>query len=303
MPTGATPGLKAVRTGVIVNATLAAIKLAAGIIGNTYALVADATESAADIFASLIVWGGLTIGAQPADEDHPFGHGKAEALAAAVVSIMLLGAALGIAYEAVRGIRTPHDWPAVWTLAVLVGVVIVKWVLSRRVASVSVAINSTAVAADAAHHLSDAITSAAAFIGIAVAVVARRVGADPGWATADDWAALAAAGVIGFNGASMLRAALHDLMDRMPGAAVVMPFRKVAESVPGVLAIEKLHVRRVGAGYRIIVHVQADPNMTLEHEHALGGRVKHELTRSNPHVQGVLVHMEPYAPARDTARS
>lgn len=294
MSAGIRSGIRAVRTGVIVNASLAAIKLAAGIIGNTYALVADATESAADIFASLIVWGGLTIGAQPADDDHPFGHGKAEALAASVVSIMLLGAAFGIAYEAVREIRTPHEFPAAWTLGVLVAVVSVKWVLSRRVKSIGVEINSTAVAADAAHHLSDAITSAAAFVGISVALIAHQTGAGPQWAAADDWAALAASLVIAFNGVSMLRAAMHDLMDRMPGAAVVMPFRNVAESVPGVLAIEKLHVRKSGTGYRIIVHVQADPDMPLEQAHALGGRVRYELTRSNPHVQGVLVHMEPF---------
>src|SRR3954462_13837371 len=185
MNDGTSPGVRVVRTGVLLNAALAATKLAAGIIGNTYALVADATESAADIFASLIVWGGLTIGAQPADEDHPFGHGKAEALAAAVVSIMLLGAAVGIAYEAIREIRTPHAWPAAWTLFILVGVVVVKWILSRRVANVGAQINSTAVAADAAHHFSDALTSAAAFIGISVAVAARHYGASRQWAATD----------------------------------------------------------------------------------------------------------------------
>lgn len=286
--------LAVIRTGVIVNASLAAIKLAAGIIGNTYALVADATESGADIFASLIVWGGLTIGSLPADEDHPFGHGKAEALAAAVVSIMLLGAAIGIAYEAVREIRTPHEWPAAWTLGILVSVMIVKWLLSRRVATVGAEANSTAVAADAAHHLSDAITSAAAFIGISTAVVARRVGAGQGWAAADDWAALVASLVIAFNGVSMIRAALHDLMDRMPGQEIVLPIRQLAESVPDVRAIEKLHVRRAGMGYRVIVHVQADPDMPLDRAHALGARVKRELCASNLHVQSVLVHMEPF---------
>jgi len=287
-------GLRMVRTGVLVNATLAAIKLAAGIVGNTYALVADAVESTADIFASLIVWSGITIGAQPADDDHPFGHGKAEALSAAVVSIMLLGAAVGIAYEAVREIRTPHESPATWTLVVLVLVMVTKWLLSRRVAMVGADTNSTAVTADAAHHLSDAITSAAAFVGISVAVIARYAGGGRGWASADDWAALFASFVIAYNGATMLGAALHDLMDRMPGADVVMPLRRVAESVPDVRAIEKLHVRRVGTGYRIIVHVQADPAMSLERAHALGGLVKHELRRSNPHVESVLVHMEPY---------
>lgn len=293
MASTAAPGTSAVRDGVLINALLAAIKLAAGIIGNTYALIADAVESGADILASLIVWGGLTIGAQPADDDHPFGHGKAEALAAATVSMMLLGAAVGIAYEAIKEIRTPHDWPAPWTLAIVVGVMVTKWFLSRRVARVGAEVNSTAVAADAAHHLSDAITSAAAFIGISIAVVARARGASQGWAAADDWAALFASFVIAFNGISMVRAALHDLMDRMPGEDVVIPMRRVAEAVPDVLAIEKLHVRRVGTGYRVIIHVQADPQMTLEHAHALGGRVKHEIRRSNPHVHDVLVHMEP----------
>src|ERR1700749_2574869 len=146
-------GIRIVRNGMLVNAVLAATKLAAGIIGHTYALVADATESAADIFASLIVWGGITIGAQPADDDHPFGHGKAEALAAAVVSIMLLGAAFGIALEAIREIRTPNEWPAGWTLAVLVLAMITKATLSRRVTAVGADTNSTAVAADAAHHM------------------------------------------------------------------------------------------------------------------------------------------------------
>lgn len=287
-------GIRAVRTGVLINATLAAIKLAAGIIGNTYALVADAIESGADIFASLIVWGGIVIGAQPADDDHPYGHGKAEALAAAVVSIMLLGAAAGIAYEAIREIRTPHDWPAPWTLSVLIVVLATKWSLSRRVSAVGAQTSSTAVEADAAHHLSDAITSAAAFIGISIAVVARRLGASQQWAAADDWAALLASFVIAFNGISMIRAAMHDLMDRMPGADIVSPLRRVAEGVPTVRAIEKLHVRRAGNGYRVTVHVQADPDMSLEDAHALGGLVKSELRRANPHVQSVLVHMEPY---------
>jgi cation diffusion facilitator family transporter len=162
------------------------------------------------------------------------------------------------------------------------------------VAAVGVAINSTAVAADAAHHLSDALTSAAAFIGITIALIARYNGAGHQWASADDWAALFASLVIAYNGVSMLRAASHDLMDRMPGADVVMPLRRVAEGVPGVLAIEKLHVRRAGTGYRVTIHVQADPQMTLEASHALGGAVKYQLLESNPHVQSVLVHMEPF---------
>ena len=135
MAKAGSPGIRAVQIGFVVNAALAAVKLAAGIIGNAYALVADAIESGADVFASIVVWSGLTIGGQPADDDHPFGHGKAEAMAAAVVSIMLIGAAFGIAFEAVREIRTPHRSPAPWTLGVLVAVIVIKWVLARRVRS------------------------------------------------------------------------------------------------------------------------------------------------------------------------
>src|SRR3954453_16975064 len=195
-------GIRSAQIGLLINAALAAAKLIAGLVGNTYALVADAIESGADVFASLIVWGGLAIGAQPADEDHPYGHGKAEALATAGVSFMLLGAAVGIGVEAVREIRTPHRAPAPWTLGVLVTVMIIKWLLSRRVAEVSAEIGSSAVKADAAHHLSDAITSAAAFVGISPPLAGSRVWGGTGWAAADDWAALIASGVIGFNGVS-----------------------------------------------------------------------------------------------------
>jgi cation diffusion facilitator family transporter len=290
-------GIRAAQTGMLINAGLAAIKLAAGIIGNTYALVADAVESGADVFASLLVWGGLAVAAQPADEDHPYGHGKAEALAASAVSLMLLGAAIGIAFEAIREIRTPHSVPAPWTLAVLVGVMIVKWVLSKRVHAVGDETGSTAVKADAQHHLSDAITSAAAFIGISLAVVGSRYFGAKGWESADDWAALVASLVIGFNGLSMLRAATHDLMDRMPGDDVVAPIRRAALAVSGVKAIEKVHVRKSGMTYRVTLHVQADGSLSLEEAHIISGCVKSAIRAASPHVESVLVHMEPYQEA------
>ncbi len=288
------PGIRAAQAGILINAALAGIKLVAGIVGNTYALVADAVESGADVFASLLVWGGLAVAAQPADDDHPYGHGKAEALAAAAVSLMLLGAAIAIAIEAAKEIRTPHLVPAPWTLVVLVAVVIVKWILSRRVHAVGASLDSTAVKADAAHHLSDAITSAAAFIGISLALIGSRVAGGSGWEAADDWAALLASGVIAFNGVSMMRAALHDLMDRMPPDNVVEPIRQAARAVPGVRAIEKLHVRKAGASYQVTLHAQTDGDMSLDAAHVLSGRVKSAIRHSAPHVSNVLVHMEPF---------
>jgi cation diffusion facilitator family transporter len=281
--------IKSAQLGLLVNAFLALVKLVAGIVGNTYALVADAVESTADVFASLVVWGGLRVATRDPDEDYPFGYGKAESVAAAVVSMMLVAAALGIAFEAVREIRTPHKTPAPWTLLVLIAVLFVKFVLFRRTLSVGEAAGSTAGKTDAWHHLSDAITSAAAFIGISIALWGG-----PGWEQADDWAALFAAAVIAYNGIVLIRAPLHDLMDRMPGREVITAVRSAAEEVPTVKAVEKLSARKAGLVYYVDIHVQADPSMSLHDAHELSGAVKSAIRRRIPAVAGVLVHMEPF---------
>jgi cation diffusion facilitator family transporter len=273
----------------LVNALLALIKLFAGIVGNTYALVADAVESTADIFASLVVWGGLRVATRDPDEEYPFGYGKAESVAAAVVAMMLVAAAIGIGFEAVREIRTPHKTPAPWTLLVLVAVLFVKFVLFRRTLSIGEEAGSTAGKADAWHHLSDAITSAAAFVGISIALWGG-----PGWEQADDWAALFAATVICYNGFVLFRPALHDLMDKMPGSEIISGVRTAAESVPTVRAIEKLTARKAGLVYYVDIHVQADPSMSLHDAHELSGAVKSAIRSSVPRIAGVLVHMEPF---------
>lgn len=285
-------GKRAARLGILANAALAAFKLVAGIAGHSYALVADAIESSADVASSTIVLGGLQVAGREPDDTYPFGYGKAETLAGAVVALMLLGASAAIAIEAVREIRTPHHAPAWWTLVVLVVVMAVKAALSRWVGSVATEIGSSAVKGDAWHHLSDALTSAAAFVGISVALIGGA-----GWEAADDWAALTAALVIAVNGVLLLGPAVADLMDRSAGRDVLEGIRRCASAVDGVQAIEKLAVRRVGLGYRVVVHVQADPAMSLREAHGLGGAVSRAIHQHVAHVQAVIVHMEPYETA------
>ena len=282
-------GIQSAQTGLLVNTVLAITKLVTGILGNAYVLIADAIESSADIFSSLIVWRGLSIASRQADEDYPFGYGKAEPLAAAVVSLMLFGAAAGIVVEAVREIRTPHHAPAPFTLGVLVAVILIKELLFRRVSRVGVEVDSTAVKADAWHHRSDAITSAAAFIGISIALAGG-----PGWESADDWAALAAALVIVINAARLLRPAIHDLMDRSPDSVLLERIAAAAAATDDVRHIEKLKVRKAGLGYYVDLHVQAEPAMSLHDAHILSGKVKTAIRGAVPEVAGVLIHMEPY---------
>lgn len=289
MPPASGRGVRSAQLGLLVNTMLAITKFVAGILGNAYALVADAVESAADIFSSLIVWGGLRIASRQADEDYPFGYGKAEPLTAAVVALLLIGAGVGIAVEAVREIRTPHHTPAPFTLAVLVGVILVKEILFRRVIRVGQEVGSTAVKADAWHHRSDAITSAAAFVGISVALVGG-----PGWEAADDWAALAASGVIVVNAVLLLRPAIQDLMDKSPSGQLLDRIGAAALATSDVRSIEKLMVRKVGLTYFVDLHVQADPAMSLHDAHVLSGRVKTAIRGAVPEVAGVLIHMEPH---------
>jgi len=283
-------GIKAARAGLLVNIVLVTVKLVAGIAGHSYALIADAIESFTDIFSSLIVWGGLRITTRPADEEYPYGYGKAEAMAAAVVSLMLLGAALGIAVAAIGEIMAvTHHMPAPFTLAVIAAVIPVKELLYRRLIRVGAETGSTALKADAWHHRSDAITSSAALVGIGVALWGGR-----GWESADAWAALLAACVIAVNGIFLLRPAIHDLMDRMPDGPILAQIAAVSQGVTGVRAIEKLRVRKVGTEYFVDLHVQADETMPLQDAHVLSGKVKGAIRAAVPGVAGVLIHMEPY---------
>lgn len=290
-------GLRAARAGVVANAGLAVVKGAAGIVGNSFALVADAVESLTDIAGSAVVWGGLHVSAQDADDDHPYGHGKAEPLAAMVVGLLLLGASIGIAVQGVRGIQQPGDSPAPFTLAVLAGVIVVKEWLFRRVIRVGDDLGSTAVMADAWHHRSDALSSLAAFVGIGAAVVGGER-----WAWCDDAAALVAAAIIGVNGWRIVSPAAHELMDGAPDAVLVGRVVEAAMSVTGVRFVEKTMARKIGTRYLVDLHVQADPALSLYDAHVLSGRVKSAIRSAIPSVENVLVHMEPFSdPSREGA--
>jgi cation diffusion facilitator family transporter len=286
---GESRGVSLARTGLVVNGCLALVKLLAGILGHSYALIADAVESVADIFSSLVVWTGLRVSSRGADRRFPFGYGKAESVSSAMVGLMLVGAALGIAIEAVREIVTPHHAPAAFTLIVLGVAVAIKEALFRRVASVAREVGSQAVAADASHHRSDAITSAAAFVGISIALIGG-----PGWEPADDWAALLASTIILYNGVRIIRPALAELMDQSPAEEVFRAVDGAARGVAGVLATEKLKIRKSGTRYLLELHVQAEPQLSLQEAHILSGKVKSAIRGAEPRVQDVLVHMEPF---------
>jgi len=281
-------GARVALFGMVVNLIFAAVKIVGGLVGNAYVLIADGIESALDIAGSLVIWGGLTVAARPPDKTHPYGHGKAEPIAAIVVALGVLAAALGLAIESVREILTPHHGPAPFTLAILVVVIVVKETLFRYVNRVGQNVESTAVQTDAWHHRSDALTSAAAFIGISVALIGGER-----WQSADDWAALFACAVIAVNGTRLLLPAFQEIMDTAPGGKIVRAICAVASSVPGVVEVEKCRARKMGLDFYVDLHAQVDGNISVHEGHKIAHRVKAAIQESNPRVADVLVHIEP----------
>jgi len=281
-------GMRSSMIGLSVNLLLATGKLLAGIIGTSYALIADAIESLGDSLGSIIVWRGLEIAQRPPDPEHPYGHGKAEPIAGALVAVLLVMAGVGIAVEAAREIAAPHRAPRAFTLAVVLGVVLVKEILFRFVHRVGHETGSVAVRSDAWHHRSDAITSAAAAIGIAIALIGG-----PGWERADAWAALFASGIILWNGARLVRPSVEELMDRSAGSDLVEETKRVAESRAGVYKVEKLLIRKMGLYYVADMHLEVAPEMTVRDSHALAHGVKEDVQHRFPQIVEVTIHVEP----------
>jgi cation diffusion facilitator family transporter len=279
-------GLTSALVGIAMNLILALFKCVTGVIGHSFALIADGIESVSDSVSSSVVYLGLRYAIKPPDKEHPYGHGKVEPIAAIIVSLALVVAAILIGAESIQRIRTPHQLPATYTLWVLIAVVGVKILLSRYVSSVGETIESTAVQSDAWHHLSDAITSGFVFVGIVVALWTRN-------AAADDWAALCASPIILFNACRQLRAPLNELLDTAPAPQIEKDVRSLASRIPGVLGLEKCRVRKVGFRYYVDLHVVVDGNLPVRTGHKLAHDVRNHIVENDPRIAEVLVHIEP----------
>ncbi|GAB3919364.1 cation diffusion facilitator family transporter [Larkinella terrae] len=287
-PHQAERGQKSTLVGIVVNVGLVLVKGTAGWLGNSYALIADAMESATDIVTSIFVWVGLRTAARAPDQNHPFGHGKAEPLAAIVVAMALVGAAILIAVQSIQNIQQPHKTPAAYTLVVLAGVVIVKEILFRRIAQVGTETESSAVKADAWHHRSDAITSLTAFVGISIALIGG-----PGYESADDWAALLASAFIIYNAYHIFRPSFGEIMDETPPGDWQKELETIAMGVDGVRGIDKFRVRKTGFEYFIDLHVTVSGDIPVRKGHDIAHKVKEAILAEKPAVYDVLIHIEP----------
>jgi cation diffusion facilitator family transporter len=286
------PEQKAIRTtyfSMFSHVVLVVVKFIAGYFGHSFALIADAIESSTDLFSSFLVFLGFKYTSRPADQNHPYGHGKAEPLITFIVVGFLITSAIVIAFRSIHYIRTPHEAPHPFTLLVLGAIIIWKEISFRFVKKKSQETNSTALRADAWHHRSDALTSVAAFIGISIAVLMGK-----GWESADDWAALVACGIILYNSYQIFRPALSEIMDEHLYDDLIVVIRKISLEVEGVLGTEKCQVRKVGIRYYIDLHIEVDGTLSVKEGHDIAHRLKARLRNDLPEVADILIHVEPF---------
>lgn len=280
--------IKATYFSIIGNTSLALIKGLAGFFGNSYALVADAIESTTDIFASFLVLFGIKYSNRPADDNHPYGHGRAEPLITFLVVGFLITSATIIAYESILNIGTPHDLPKAWTLIVLILIIGWKEYSFQTVMKKSIITNSSSLKADAWHHRSDAITSIAAFIGISIALIFGK-----GYESADDWAALFASFFILYNSYMIFRPALGEIMDEHRYDDLVENIRQESLKVEGIIGTEKCFIRKAGMKYHVDLHAIVDANISVKEGHDLAHKLKDTLRIEIMELGHVLIHIEP----------
>jgi cation diffusion facilitator family transporter len=280
----------------ITNFLLAIIKGLGGIIGHSDALIADAIESCADIFSSFLVLFGLHYAHKPADDDHPYGHGKAEPLITfAVVGFLLISATI-IAVESIRNLNEPQEQPAFFTLYILGAIIIIKELSYRYVYRKGVLTNSSSLKADAWHHRSDAISSLIAFLGITSTFLFGK-----GFEKADDWAALIAAFFIVYNAYRIFRPALGEIMDEHTHHELIHEIRTASKEVNGVIDIEKCWARKNGMTYVVDLHLEIDGNLSVIEGHGISHDLKDHLMETFPYITEVLIHIEP-APQLNEAK-
>jgi len=280
-----------VQVGILANCALASIKIITGMVGHSYALIADGIESINDVLSSIVALIGIKVAQKPADANHPYGHGKAEQLATLFLALSLLAAGAFIAWQSLQNLQHSRPSPHWITLPVLILVIIVKLLLSRFADRKSRETLSSSLRGEAGHHQADAITSAAALIGVTIALLGGK-----GFAKADDIAALLACTVIGFNGIRLLLSAVHENMDGAAAEPLYTKAREIASQVSGVAMIEKLRIKKSGLGFHMDIHVQVDPSMTVAAGHQIGHAVQDALYASSWPFLDVIVHVEPFDP-------
>ena len=281
-------GQRVAVTGMLVSGALAVLKIAVGMSGHSTAVVADGLESAADVMASGFVLFGLTLAAKPADEDHPYGHGRVETLTGLLIGLVLMVGGALISWNSIRRVGQPHEllrafvvWPLVISIAAKTGLAALKFRFGRT-------LQSDALTADAWNDATDTISALAA-----LAAVGLTLTDSVRFAEADRYGGFAVGLIVISAGIRVVRETSMQLMDTMPDARLIGQIREAAFAVKGVRGVEKCFARKTGFKYHVDLHLEVDPEMTVRQSHQLAHQVQLNILARLEWVADVLVHVEP----------
>jgi cation diffusion facilitator family transporter len=300
MPQGASPpspplppsyreGLGVTRVSLVVNAGLAVAKMTVGYTAHSQALIADGLHSLADLTSDVAGLVGFKLAAKPGDADHPYGHHRYVSLACLFIAGMVLVFCAVLIWTSARNLMEHASvvpgWPA---LVVAAGAMVIKEVLCRYVSWKARVLKSRVLAAAALDHRADVLASLLAVVAIAAAHLGG-----PSWAFLDKAVGLALGGYLAMQGAKIFRQACADLLDAAPEEAILNDLREHILAVPGALAYHDFRARRVGDVYEVDLHLQVEPDLTVEAGHDIASGVKRAILKRHPEVFEVLIHLEP----------
>ncbi|MBA2873620.1 cation diffusion facilitator family transporter [Anoxybacillus caldiproteolyticus] len=286
----------AAMVGIVGNIALAIVKWVAGTVGNSKALIADAAHSASDVAGSLAVWIGLRAAKQPPDEDHPYGHGKAEPIAAIIVAVLLFMVGIEIGRSSVQAFFQPLEPPGMITVYVVIFSIIVKEAMFRYKYQLGKKVKSNAIIVNAYEHRSDVFSSIAALIGIGAAIAGGAWGVE--WLVyADPVAGLFVSLLVLKMAWTLGKESIHATLDHVLHDEETIHLREAVLSFPDVKQIHELHAREHGHYVIVDLKIAVDPSITVEEGHRIGKKVKEKLL-TLPHVHNVMVHINPYYPEK-----
>ncbi|WP_239589577.1 cation diffusion facilitator family transporter [Metabacillus crassostreae] len=281
--------------GVVGNIILAIIKGVVGVISDSRALIADAVHSASDVAGSLAVFIGVRAAKQPPDEDHPYGHGKAESIAAIIVAVLLFLVGLEIGKSSIEAFFHEIEAPKLLAIyAVILSIVVKEWMFRYKF-KLGKRIKSDAIIANAYEHRSDVYSSIAALIGIGAAIVGQKIGID--WLVyADPVAGLFVAILVIKMAWKLGSESIHTTLDHVLHDEDITELKDTVSQISGIKKIDELFAREHGHYVIIDIKISVDPHITVEEGHNIGKLVKEKLMSEHEHVQNVLVHINPYSP-------
>jgi cation diffusion facilitator family transporter len=281
-------GRRVALAGIVASAGLAVLNLVVGILTGSTSVVATGAEFAGDVLASTAVFLGMVVAVRPADERHPYGHGRVETLSAFVVGLVLALGGIGICYNSLQAVGTIHPAPGTAAIAALLVAIAVRGVMSGVKFRVGGRIRSAALVADAWNDTVDILAAVVALTAVGLAMFNGER-----FLAADHYGGFAVGVIVILTGVRVLRDASLELMDTMPDADMVDQVRRTAGTVAGVLGVDKLHARKTGLQYHVDLHVEVDPELTVTASHLIAGQVRRQIRDDIPWVADVLVHIEP----------